>query len=59
MIRRSKDGRNMKAKILHGANNASVDVVGVFVQIAVQFNTMNEQLLLDPPPAGGIADALR
>jgi len=58
-IRRSKDGRNMKAKILHGANNATVDVVGVFVQTADQFNTMNEQQLLGPPPAGGIADALR
>jgi len=58
-IRRSKDGRNMKAKILHGALGGAVDVVGVFVQAADQFNQMTEQQLLGPPPAGGIADALR
>jgi hypothetical protein len=57
-IRRSKDGRNMKAKLLHAGNN-QVGVVGVYVPDANTFNTMNDQQLLGPPPAGGVADAMR
>jgi hypothetical protein len=57
-IRRSKDGRNMKAKLLHGANN-QIGVVGMFVPDANTFNTMTNEQLMGPPPAGGIADAMR
>lgn len=57
-LRRSRDGRNMKAKILHAANG-NVDVVGVFVPDIQHFNQLNEQQLLGPPPAGGVPDATR
>jgi hypothetical protein len=57
-IRRSKDGRNMKAKLIHAGNN-QVGVVGVYVPDANAFNAMNDQQLLGPPPAGGVADAMR
>jgi len=57
-LHRSRDGRNMKAKVLHAAN-ANVGVVGVFVNDVNAFNQMNDQQLLGPPPAGGITDAAR
>jgi hypothetical protein len=57
-IHRSKDGPNMKAKIIHAAN-ACVEVVGVFVNDAASFNTMTNEQLLGNPPASGVEDAAR
>jgi hypothetical protein len=57
-IRRSKDGRNIKAKLLHAANDA-VDVIGVHVADVNAFNTMSNEQLMGAPPAGGIDDAAR
>jgi hypothetical protein len=57
-VRRSKDGGNMKAKLLH-AGNRQVEVVGCFVANANTFNTMTNEQLLGPPPAGGVGDAAR
>ena len=57
-IRRSRDGRNMKAKILHAANQC-VDVVGYFVTDVNRFNQLSDADLLGPPPGGGVTDAAR
>jgi hypothetical protein len=58
-LRRSRSGPNMKAKILHAATAASVDVVGVYVDSPEVFNGLSMQQLLGPPPGGGVADAMR
>jgi hypothetical protein len=57
-IKRSKDGRNMKAKLLHAAN-AGLEVVGVTVNTIDQFKKMTDAQLLGPPPASGADDAAR
>lgn len=57
-LKRSRDGGNMKAKLLH-ASNDKVSVVGVCVADMNAFNAMTEQQLLGPPPAGGLDDAAR
>jgi 3-hydroxymyristoyl/3-hydroxydecanoyl-(acyl carrier protein) dehydratase len=57
-IKRSKDGGNMKAKMIH-AGNSNLDVVGICVSSLADFNTMSNDALLGPPPAGGIPDAAR
>jgi hypothetical protein len=57
-ITRSKDGANMKAKLLHGAN-ARLEVVGVPVGSVEEFNAMTRDQLLGAGPAGGLEDAVR
>jgi hypothetical protein len=57
-IARSKDGGNMKAKILH-AGNENVQVVGVCVKDLNAFTAAQKpQDLLGPHPSGGIEDAV-
>ncbi|MCC6750424.1 MAG: hypothetical protein IT371_22360 [Deltaproteobacteria bacterium] len=57
-IRRSKDGPNMRRKIVHAANG-TVDVVGMCVRDAATFNAMSDAQLLGAPPSGGTDDAAR
>ncbi|MCC6750101.1 MAG: hypothetical protein IT371_20715 [Deltaproteobacteria bacterium] len=57
-LRRSRDGRNLKAKLLHAANEA-VPCVGVFVPDQATFDAMSVEQLLGPPPGGGVDDAAR
>ncbi|MCC6752210.1 MAG: hypothetical protein IT371_31455 [Deltaproteobacteria bacterium] len=57
-ISRSRDGANMRAKLLHGAN-ARLSVVGIHVRDLAEFQALPEAQLLGPPPAGGIDDAVR
>ncbi|MCC6747806.1 MAG: hypothetical protein IT371_09125 [Deltaproteobacteria bacterium] len=57
-LKRSRDGRNMKAKLLHAANH-EVQVVGYCTNDANAFIGAGVQTLLGPPPAGGIPDARR
>ncbi|MCC6747807.1 MAG: hypothetical protein IT371_09130 [Deltaproteobacteria bacterium] len=57
-LKRSRDGRNMKAKLLHAAN-ANVQVVGYHVYDLASFNNLGVNELLGPPPAGGALDAAR
>jgi hypothetical protein len=57
-ITRSRDGRNMKAKLLHGAND-KLRVVGVPVDSIEEFKQMSAADLLGNPPAGGIDDTVR
>lgn len=57
-LRRSHDGPNMRAKLMHAANDL-VDVIGVHVENVGQFEAMSEAQLLLAPPAGGLDDAAR
>ena|GEM_PF-37319 len=57
-VKRSKDGPNMKAKILHAANER-IEVVGVCVADNAQFEAMSPDQLAGRPPKGGILDAMR
>jgi hypothetical protein len=57
-ITRSKDGANMKAKLLHGANER-LRVVGVAVNSLEEFDRMSDADLVGNPPAGGLEDAVR
>ena len=57
-IRRSRDGRNMKAKLLHAATEV-VDVIGVHVENIEAFNQLSNDDLIGPPPSGGTEDAAR
>ncbi len=55
-IKRSIDGTNMTAKILH-AGNHRVGVIGVHVTSLEQFSKMTDQQLMGPLPKGGIEAA--
>lgn len=55
-IKRSKDGPNMKAKMLHAANKR-IAVVGVTVNSLAEFEAMTDDELLGAPPAAGVDDA--
>jgi hypothetical protein len=57
-ITRSHDGPNMKAKIIHSANQR-VEVVGIPVRSLEEFRTMSDADLMGAPPAGGVDDAAR
>jgi hypothetical protein len=57
-VNRSRDGPNMRAKLIHAAN-AHVDVVGVHVESVDEFNAMSEQELAGKRPASGVEDAVR
>tara|TARA_R110002096_G_scaffold16898_1_gene57570 strand:+ start:12466 stop:13356 length:891 start_codon:yes stop_codon:yes gene_type:complete len=57
-IKRSLDGTNMTAKILHAANHR-VGVIGVHVTSLAQFKAMTNEQLMGPQPKGGIEAAIR
>jgi len=57
-LRRSRDGRNMRAKIIYAANDR-IDVIGVHVPNVEAFEAMSDADLLGRPPAGGVDDAAR
>lgn len=57
-ITRSKDGGNIKAKMIH-AGNERIEVVGVTVESVSEFDAMTDEQLIGKPPAGGVEDAAR
>jgi hypothetical protein len=57
-LKRSMDGPNMKAKLLHGAN-ARLRAVGVTVHSVAEFEAMSDADLLGPAPAAGVEEAIR
>ena len=57
-IKRSEDGPNMKAKIIHAANER-VEIVGVCVASAAAFDAMSPEQLAGNPPKSGTPDAMR
>ncbi len=57
-INRSRSGHNMRAKLIHAANEL-VHVVGVHVGSVEEFNALQDADLLRAPPSGGIEDAAR
>tara|TARA_R110002096_G_scaffold16898_1_gene57571 strand:+ start:13573 stop:14457 length:885 start_codon:yes stop_codon:yes gene_type:complete len=57
-ITRSRDGDNMKAKIVH-AGNHRVGVVGIHVTSIEQFNAMTPAQLVGPVPTAGVEAAVR
>lgn len=56
-ITRSRDGDNMKAKIVH-AGNHRVGVVGIHVTSIKQFNDMTSVELVGPVPTAGVDAAV-
>ncbi len=57
-INRSRSGPNMRAKLIHAANDL-VHVVGVHVGSLEAFNALQDSEMLRPPPSGGVEDAAR
>jgi hypothetical protein len=56
-LKRSRDGNNMHAKVMH-AGNQRVGVIGIHVTSIEQFNQMTEAQLLGALPQGGIEAAV-
>jgi hypothetical protein len=57
-LTRSKDGHNIRKKLLRAAND-KVAIVGVKVGSVEEFRAMSDDQLLGPAPAGGIEDSVR
>ena len=55
-IKRSKEGNNIKAKMVHSGNHR-VGVVGIHVTSLKQFKDMTDAELQGPPPAKGVDQA--